>query len=83
MNIITSELATELVVRFPRSAHRSPRIHKKLTRRFGDQEYRRPAAYVMGGRMYAHPTIVDQLKRDLAVKSASEIERLGSMRGML
>lgn len=49
---------------FPMSPHRSKRIFKKLMKRFGAWERRKPAAYVMGNKMFAHPAIMAQIRAE-------------------
>lgn len=42
---------------WPESKNRSARVTKKLSRRFGCWERRKPCAYQMGGRLFVHPAL--------------------------
>jgi hypothetical protein len=50
---------------FPVSRHRSRRIHKKLERRHGAQFPMLPACLEINGRLFVHPQIWDQIKREM------------------
>lgn len=51
---------------FPESRHRSKRIRKKLMKRFGGEFKKVPCIYKTPHGLVAHPTMYDQLKRELA-----------------
>jgi hypothetical protein len=61
IKIIESSLATEEVYNFQISKNRSRRLHKKLLKRYGTQSLRHPGAYMMGGKIIAHPEIIKKL----------------------
>lgn len=68
IQIITSPNCYETVIGdrlFPKSRHRSRRIHKKLVKRYGGecQIIRKPIAYKTGNAIYCHPSIYEEIKR--------------------
>ena len=63
---------------FPPSRHRSKRIHKKLVKRFGGEFRKVPAIWQCASGLFVHPTMYEELKRELARRDA-----LGSARGGL
>ena len=79
----TSALADSKVRNFPESRHRSPRIYKKLIKRFG--LYRKePTMWRVGDVIYAHPSLKAKIETalDLAgVTTAPEPERPGRITG--
>lgn len=68
LDIVSSPYATREIYRFKKSRNRSRRVHKKLTLRLGYQIATVPDAYVFGGRVYAHPEIVRQIRQEGIVK---------------
>lgn len=55
---------------FPKSVHRSARIHKKLVKRHGGEFKMRPTIFVMNGVAHAHPALYAKLERKLSEVSA-------------
>lgn len=56
--IIVTTAATEIIpgeYNFKPSPHRSARLHKKLVKRFGSYEKRKPATLRVGDTIYCHP----------------------------
>lgn len=47
---------------FPASKHRSARIRKKLIKRFGSEFKKKPAMYIMGNTVYAHPSFKEKIQ---------------------
>lgn len=71
--------ATEIVpgeFNFPPSRHRSKRIHKKLMKRFGSYEKRRPATLQVGDNIYMHPIHWHEMQRQLVHRRAREEGRM-------
>lgn len=50
---------------FKPSRNRSPRLHKKLLKRFGTQERMKPAILVLGPRMLVHPALWARVRAQL------------------
>lgn len=48
---------------FPYSRNRSSRVFKKLLRRYGGQEKRKPAIYRLGNKIVAHPAFRAELEK--------------------
>lgn len=67
MPVIISEHALETTKErlFPESRHRSRRILKKLTRRYGSEFKQVPAMFLIHGEIYVHPNVWEQVKRAL------------------
>jgi hypothetical protein len=64
VQVIIAPHAIETFYRFKKSKHRSRRLHKKLTRIFGEQTFQRPGAYMMAGKIFAHPEIIEAMRND-------------------
>lgn len=64
MKITVSANAIERVVRWPEK-NRSKRLHKKMTKRLGEQYIYKPAALKTPFGMVMHPTIYESLKQRL------------------
>ena len=61
--IIESPSAVKVVgLRFPKSRHRSARIHKKLVKRLGPQEITKPTTFKTPDAFIVHPEIMDGLR---------------------
>ena len=73
IEIISNRFCIETVRRFPESKHRSRRLHKKLTKRLGEQTFTRPAAYMMQGKLVAHPDIIGQLVKESKIVRTEDI----------
>lgn len=77
--IYVTASATEIVpgeFNFPPSRHRSKRIHKKLVKRFGSYEKRKPATLQVGDNIYMHPVHWHEMQRQLAHRKAREEDRM-------
>lgn len=62
MTIVESPYAIKRELRFPHSLNRSRRIHKKLTKRLGEQEWYKPTAYMLGDKLIVHPEVFNQIR---------------------
>ncbi|MBR0945246.1 MULTISPECIES: hypothetical protein [Bradyrhizobium] len=60
---------------FPASRNRSPRIHKKLVKRFGGEFRKVPCVIQIGDKMYVHPAIEAELKQRMTTRIENEMER--------
>lgn len=64
--IVTSAALADSEERlFPESPHRSPRILKKLTRRFGGEFRKVPAVWRVGDKIVMHPERYQEFKAKL------------------
>jgi hypothetical protein len=66
IKIYVTELATEHDgYHFPIVKNRSARVFKKLLKKFGSHEKRKPAAYkVQGLGLCMHPVLFEQMKKE-------------------
>lgn len=81
-DIYVTPHATEIVpgeYNFPPSKHRSRRIHKKLVKRFGSYEKRKPATLQVGDRIFMHPAHWHEMQRQLKHRIARAEERAFGM----
>lgn len=51
---------------FPTSKNRSPRIHKKLVKRFGSEFKKVPAIWQVGDRLVVHPALMHTVRQAIA-----------------
>jgi hypothetical protein len=65
VKVFVSDVTEHDGYNFPHSKHRSKRVWKKLLKRFGVHERRKPAAYQIAGvGLVVHPVIYEQLNRE-------------------
>lgn len=50
---------------FPKSKHRSKRIHKKLLKKFGGEFRMKPCIWQIGDKIVAHPSFKTEIERTL------------------
>lgn len=77
--IYVTESAAEIApgeFNFPPSRHRSKRIHKKLVKRFGSYEKRKPATFQIGDTIYMHPVHWHEMQRQLVHRKARQEDRM-------
>lgn len=54
---------------FPESKHRSPRIRKKLVRRYGAEFRMKPTAWIANGdTLIVHPVLASEIRKQIAVQ---------------
>jgi hypothetical protein len=69
--IVTPDALKETEERlFPESKHRSKRIRKKLVKRFGGEFRKVPCIWQGPGKLFVHPTMYVELKRELTRRNA-------------
>lgn len=72
--IIESPFCVEKVWNFPQSKHRSRRVYKKLIKRHGCQYYERPAAYMISGKLAAHPDVIKAMIESQRIVKVANFE---------
>lgn len=76
IKVIETPHAVQTCYNFPLSKNRSPRLHKKLIKKFGAQTFTKPVAFMVHGNLNAHPDVLRKMVQD---KRIVKIENLAGV----